>query len=215
MSSDSVNTKTQNAYRFYARFYPIISLLAYWIVWRGNIFRHIQFFREMKSLTQNLLDLATGDGSLTKAALFQKRSPDFKITCLDISEEMLTKAKTKLPASNTQFLLADVMKLPFDNQSWKHISCFGGFNSFPNGGLAMKEIARILTSDGIIRGSVLLMPRAEWRQRLVQKWIHEGYQTEVVTFDKFQEWCRVAKLQISHKEFHGDVCLFELKKAGT
>jgi ubiquinone/menaquinone biosynthesis C-methylase UbiE len=134
-----------------------------------------------------------------------------KVIAVDISSSMLVKAKRKLPLQDTTLLRADVCQLPFKTSSINTISCFGGFNSFPSGEKAMLEIARCLSQSGIVRGSVLLMPKASWRKRLVHRWIKQGYQTEVVTFEKFKSWVLRAGLSISHQERHGDVLLFELR----
>jgi ubiquinone/menaquinone biosynthesis C-methylase UbiE len=210
-TAHELNKKTQQAYSWYAKYYAVISLLAYWIVWRGKIFKHIVFFRQILDHGEEILDIATGDGSLTAAALFKGSKKPKKILCLDISPEMLDRAEKKIASKAAKFVVGDVMKLPFADRSQKTIACFGGLNSFPSGGDALKEIQRILHPEGLVRGSVLLFPKANWRQNLIRKWIQQGYQTEIVTEEIFKFWIQQASLTLTKCYRYGDVLLFELR----
>ena len=96
LTSNPINQYTEMAYKLYSKFYAPFALLAYTIIWRGNIFKHIQFFRNILNKNTDIVDLATGDGSLTSIALFgsQKRKAS-SILAIDISTDMLEKAKKK------------------------------------------------------------------------------------------------------------------------
>lgn len=212
MTANTINQKTIDAYKFYSKYYAFIALLTYWIVWRGNLRRHIRFFRESLHYSKRVLDIATGDGTLTQTALFSRTGIRAEhVTAVDISDDMLDKAKKKLKR-NTAFLKADVEHLPFESKSQELITCFGGFNSFPSGQRAVLELSRIMSDAGVIRGSFLLMPKAPWRQKLVRRWIEQGYQTCELSLELFEKWCANAGLYLSHVEQHGDVVLFELHK---
>ena len=209
-TKDNTNDHTEAAYKIYSKYYAPVALLAYLAVWRGNFPRHVAFFREILRHSRRIVDLATGDGSLTKLALFfSKKNRAEDVIAIDISGNMLEKARRNLP--NARLVRGDVMALPFATASLPAITLFGGLNSFPNGEGALKEAARVLARDGIIRGSVLLMPSTPWRQRLVRDWIQKGYQTEEVTPEKFSAWVSAADLAPSVIERRGDVLLFELR----
>lgn len=212
VSKDNVNDYTEAAYKIYSKYYAPVALLVYLIIWRGNIFKHIQFFRDLIQKSKNLVDLATGDGSLTSLALFKSmRLRANKILAIDISGNMLLKAKKKLPHKSCVFVRGDVMQLPLADRSVDALSCFGGLNSFPSGVQALGEAARVLKPDGVLRGSVLLMPEASWRRKLVMDWIQKGYQTEEVDLEKFNRWVKDSGLEFSLLKRHGDVLLFELR----
>jgi len=212
MTAEAINQRTIEAYRFYSKYYAFIALLTYWVIWRGNLRRHIRFFRESLSHSKKTLDVATGDGTLTKAALFADKCVQaLHVTAVDISDDMLTKARKKL-TERTEFLKADVEKLPFADASQDLITCFGGLNSFASGQRALGELSRILSDNGVIRGSFLLMPQAGWKRKLVRRWIEQGYQTCELSHDLFEGWCLGACLDVTHLEQHGDVVLFELQK---
>lgn len=215
MTKNNVNEHTEAAYKIYSKYYAPLALLAYLIVWRGNFLRHVAFFRELALRgTRRIVDLATGDGSLTALALFKgpRKKRAEKVVAIDISSYMLSKARRKLPAQDTVLVRGDVMQLPLRSKSVDVLSCFGGFNSFPSGQEAMKEMARVLAPQGVLRGSLLLMPETPWRQRLVQDWITKGYQTDCIDPGKFQSWVAASGLVLSHTERHGDVLLFELRQ---
>jgi ubiquinone/menaquinone biosynthesis C-methylase UbiE len=211
ISQDEVNIATEAAYKIYSRFYAPVALLVYLIIWRGNFIRHVRFFGEILRKQLPVIDLATGDGSLTALALFklQKKSVE-KLIAVDISGGMLEKARKKLSYPGVQLVRGDVCQLPFLDHSIQLMSCFGGFNSFPSGEVAMCEMARCLAKQGILRGSLLLMPKDGWRKKLVLDWIKKGYQTEEIQEAKFKKWVNQAGLRFSHFERHGDVLLFEL-----
>lgn len=214
VTEDRINVATEAAYKMYSRFYAPIALLVYWIVWRGNFSRHVAFFREVVQHHPDVVDVATGEGTLTRMALLKnRRLRARKVLGLDISGDMLRKATKKLPGPDAILMRADVQQLPFADRSVRAMTCFGGLNSFPSGAVALKEMARVLAGDGRLRGSVLLLPGSTWRANLVRKWIREGYQTEVVTQETLEAWVAGAGLRFSHRERHGDVILFELAHA--
>lgn len=204
--------KTLEAYRFYSLFYAPIALLAYTWIWRGNIFKQIRFFRDSLHRNLHVLDLATGDGTLTRAALIkQKTYPKPHLTVLDISPDMLRKAIPKLPAKTT-VIQGDVMHLPFEANSQPLVTCFGGCNSFPSAEGALQEMYRILQPGGYVRGSVLLLPKAPWKQRKIHAWIEKGYQSEVIHLEAFVSWLHQAGFTLTSQFRMGDVLLFEGRK---
>jgi len=214
MSTNEVlNQKTKERYSLYAQFYPILALLAYYIIWRGNIIKHIQFFKNLVSQKSNVLDIATGDGSLTAAALKPGKNRNLEsLVCLDISSEMLDKARKNLKSPPTEFVVGDVGQMPFRDGQYSIVSCFGGLNSFPDVPLALKEIHRVVAPQGKVRGSALLLPASPWRQKKIQQWIEEGYQTQTITLGKFRKWVDDSGFRISVENQIGDVLLFELVK---
>lgn len=213
VTEDRINIATEAAYKMYSRFYAPIALLVYWIVWRGNFSRHVAFFRDIVDHDPHVVDVATGEGTLTRMALLKRAKRAKKVLGLDISGDMLRKAAKKLPADDATLLRADVQQLPFPDRSVRAMTCFGGLNSFPSGAIALKEMARALAPDGRLRGSVLLLPASRWRANLVRKWIREGFQTEEVTSEALDAWVAGAGLTFRHRERHGDVILFELARA--
>lgn len=213
LDSDQINQKTKERYSIYAKFYPILALLAYYIIWRGNIFKHINFFSEgIKKNRGNWLDVATGDGSLTEIALKKSTLNYQKIIALDISKDMLVKAKNKLTKYGFIFLENDVQAIPLESESIDFISCFGGLNSFPSTKNSLNEMKRVLKKGGIIRGSALLNPSKKWRQDQVKKYILQGYQTQSFSLLDVKNDFKVCGFLEKESICIGDVFLFEIQK---
>lgn len=102
--------------------------------------------------TEMIIDIgtATGDLPLTLAALpgFQGR-----VTGLDWSANMIAtaqhEAKQRQIADRTAFTVGDVrQKLPFPDDTFDIVICFGLLETVPQPELILKEFRRILKADG-------------------------------------------------------------------
>ena len=74
------------------------------------------------------------------------------ITCLDISIDMLGKAKERINESNINFIQGDVGNLPFEDNSFDIVLSMNGFHAFPDKDKAFKEISRVLKKGGYFIG---------------------------------------------------------------
>ena len=74
------------------------------------------------------------------------------ITCLDISIDMLEKAKERINESNINFIQGDVGNLPFEDNSFDIVLSMNGFHAFPDKDKAFKEISRVLKKGGYFIG---------------------------------------------------------------
>ncbi|MCM1009287.1 MAG: ubiquinone/menaquinone biosynthesis methyltransferase [Fusobacterium sp.] len=91
-----------------------------------------------------ILDLCTGTGDIVK--LLQKRFPNAHITGADFSTEMLKIARHK--HRGTDFVLADCLQLPFENESFDLITMSFGLRNTTNYNRALSEIKRVLKPNG-------------------------------------------------------------------
>ena len=99
----------------------------------------------------HILDVATGTGEQL-ISLFES-SPDIdKITAIDLSDNMLKKASSKLeskPYSNKVTLQkADATDLPFKDNSFDVVTMTFGIRNVSNMTKALQESARVLKSSG-------------------------------------------------------------------
>lgn len=92
-----------------------------------------------------ILDLCTGTGDI--AALLKKRFPNADIIGADFSDEMLKVARRKHKKLN--FVNANCMELPFENESFDLVTISFGLRNTPNYDKVMNEISRVLKSGGI------------------------------------------------------------------
>jgi demethylmenaquinone methyltransferase/2-methoxy-6-polyprenyl-1,4-benzoquinol methylase len=95
-----------------------------------------------------IADLATGTGDLARA--MQKKLPHAEVTGVDFLPEMLELARRK---GVQRVVLADAMKLPFDDGSFDCVTIAFGLRNLENCSAALTEMWRVLNA----RGHVLVL----------------------------------------------------------
>jgi demethylmenaquinone methyltransferase/2-methoxy-6-polyprenyl-1,4-benzoquinol methylase len=90
-----------------------------------------------------IADLATGTGDLALA--MQKKLPYAELTGVDFLPEMLELAQRK---GVRQVVLADAMKLPFDDESFDCVTIAFGLRNLENCSAALDEMWRVLNGKG-------------------------------------------------------------------
>jgi demethylmenaquinone methyltransferase/2-methoxy-6-polyprenyl-1,4-benzoquinol methylase len=90
-----------------------------------------------------IADLATGTGDLALA--MQKKLPYAELTGVDVLPEMLELAGRK---GVRRGVLADVMKLPFDDASFDCVTIAFGLRNLENYSAALSEMWRVLNAKG-------------------------------------------------------------------
>ncbi len=79
-----------------------------------------------------------------------KNLKNAKITCLDYSEDMLEKAKSRFDGcDHIACVQGDVGNLPLENESCDIVLSMNGFHVFPDVEKAYQEIDRVLKNDGV------------------------------------------------------------------
>jgi demethylmenaquinone methyltransferase / 2-methoxy-6-polyprenyl-1,4-benzoquinol methylase len=90
-----------------------------------------------------IADLATGTGDLALA--LQKKLPHAELTGVDFLPEMLDLARRK---GVRRVVLADAMKLPFDDASFDCVTIAFGLRNLENCSAALTEMRRVLNPRG-------------------------------------------------------------------
>ena len=90
-----------------------------------------------------IADLATGTGDLALA--MQKKLPHAEVTGVDFLPEMLELARRK---GVRRVVLADAMKLPFDDGSFDCVTIAFGLRNLENCSAALAETWRVLNARG-------------------------------------------------------------------
>ena len=90
-----------------------------------------------------IADLATGTGDLALA--MQKKMPHAELTGVDFLPEMLELAQSK---GVRRVVLADAMKLPFDDASFDCVTIAFGLRNLENCSAALTEMRRVLKANG-------------------------------------------------------------------
>lgn len=93
-----------------------------------------------------LLDVGCGTGEVLNRIATDSQ----KYYGLDISQNMLEKAKNKDNASNVTYILGDSEFLPFEDASFDMVTCVESFHHYPNPQNVMKEFKRVLRPRGCL-----------------------------------------------------------------
>ena len=94
---------------------------------------------------QSALDLGCGTGEMMRRILQADASKD--LCGIDLSEEMLAAARSKLPAQ-VRLLLGDSEALPFPDASFDVVFCNDSFHHYPAPRNVLREVRRVLKPGG-------------------------------------------------------------------
>ncbi|MBP5341784.1 MAG: bifunctional demethylmenaquinone methyltransferase/2-methoxy-6-polyprenyl-1,4-benzoquinol methylase UbiE [Bacteroidales bacterium] len=97
--------------------------------------------RAVKGLHGNVLDVACGTGDMVVELM--KRG--CTVTGVDLSEEMMSIAKTKAPAT---YILGDAEHLPFPDAAFDAVTCAFGVRNFVHLKKGLGEMLRVLKPGG-------------------------------------------------------------------
>jgi len=96
---------------------------------------------------ENLLDVGSGAGQIAQHVL-KYSEPHTRITCTDLSYQMLRRARNRLKSDRPAFVAADLAKLPFDDDSFDCITCGYVLEHLPDPRPGLAEMARVLSKGG-------------------------------------------------------------------
>ena len=114
-----------------------------------------------------IVDLATGTGDLALA--LQRKMPQAEVIGADFSEEMLAIAKRK---GVRQTMLADAMRLPFDDTSVDCVTVAFGLRNMEDYGGALREMARVLKPPGHLLVLEFSLPRMSILRAVYRFYLH-------------------------------------------
>ncbi|MCE5213591.1 MAG: methyltransferase domain-containing protein [Methanobacterium sp.] len=116
----------------------------------------------------SILEAGCGVGAQT--ITLARNSPKAEITSVDISEPSLEQAKSlikKEGIKNVQFERADIMELPFDDESFDHMFICFVLEHLPDPNAALESLKRVIRKGGTItviegdHGSCYFHPETE------------------------------------------------------
>jgi len=120
----------------------------------SKISLHIQLGRRLMRTRQfdlrgmkSILDVGSGAGQIA-GHLLEFADPDTQITCIDLSPQMLDRARRRLKSDRPVFIAADMSALPFADASFDGITCGYVLEHVPDPRLGLSELARVLTTGG-------------------------------------------------------------------
>jgi ubiquinone/menaquinone biosynthesis C-methylase UbiE len=96
---------------------------------------------------RSILDIGSGAGQIARHLLKYSDSGT-KVTCIDLSHQMLRRARNRLKNSRPEFVTADLARLPFADGSFDCITCGYVLEHLPDPQPGLAEIARVLARGG-------------------------------------------------------------------
>jgi ubiquinone/menaquinone biosynthesis C-methylase UbiE len=95
---------------------------------------------------EHVQDVPCGTGEL--AVRLVKRWPHLDIVGVDLSTEMLDRAKSKPLEGRVEWVEADARSMPFDDRSFDAAICANGFHYFPEPDAYLNEFRRVIRPGG-------------------------------------------------------------------
>lgn len=125
-------------------------------IWRRRAVKMIESRRPAR-----LLDVATGTGDL--AIKLARTMPECRVTGIDLSEGMLSVGREKVASAglgdHIEFVQADCLALPFDDNSFDCVTVAYGVRNFERLVDGYREMARVLRPGGLLCVLELSTPR--------------------------------------------------------
>ena len=120
------------------------SMLSLHVPLGERIFRSRKFdLRGMRSI----LDVGSGAGQIARL-LLKYADSGARVTCIDLSHQMLRRARNRLKSPSPNFVTADLTRLPFADGSFDCITCSYVLEHLPDPQPGLAEISRVLAKGG-------------------------------------------------------------------
>jgi ubiquinone/menaquinone biosynthesis C-methylase UbiE len=96
---------------------------------------------------KSILDVGSGAGQIAKH-LLKYSDPGAQITCIDLSRQMLRRARARLKSGVPSFVAADLSALPFADASFDGVTCGYVLEHLPDPRKGLAELARVMQPGG-------------------------------------------------------------------
>jgi ubiquinone/menaquinone biosynthesis C-methylase UbiE len=96
---------------------------------------------------KSILDVGSGAGQIAKH-LLKYADSDARITCCDLSPEMLRRARNRLRSTTPSHVAADLCRLPFASESFDCVTCGYVLEHLPEARPGLAELSRVMRSGG-------------------------------------------------------------------
>jgi ubiquinone/menaquinone biosynthesis C-methylase UbiE len=109
-----------------------------------------RLFRERKfdlRGCREILDVGSGAGQIA-GHLIKYSDPQAQLTCVDLSPEMLSRARKLLRSERPRYLVADLSQLPFPAESFDCVTCGYVLEHLPDARTGLEELARVMVPGG-------------------------------------------------------------------
>jgi len=115
-------------------------------LWRWQVAQN--FLREMPLIrTASVLEIGCGSGYLIKRLARVVRRG--RVVGIDLSERRIRRAMRRcVGLENVEFYVGAAEMLPWETDSFDYVTCLDSFYEYPNPGIALTEMRRVLKPGG-------------------------------------------------------------------
>jgi len=92
---------------------------------------------------RNILDVGSGAGQIAKH-LSEHADSQARITCFDLSLDMIRRARNRLKGDVPRYLVADLSRLPFADGTFDCVTCGYVLEHLPDARLGLAELSRVM-----------------------------------------------------------------------
>jgi len=147
-----------------------------------------------------IVEIGPGKGSYTKA-LARNILPDGKVYAIDIQDSVINRLKKRIEKENIKNIIPkidDAYNLSFEDQSVDRVLMIACLPEIPDPIKALKEIRRVLKSDGLLSLSEILPDPDYPRRKTEKKWASEaGFELD----EQFGNWF-IYQLNFKKRKFN-------------
>lgn len=111
----------------------------------------IPYITRYMSKGRHILDIGCGDGY----GSYQLHQAGFNVTGMDISNEMIARAKNQNLDQAMSFLQGNVTNMPFSNQTFDGVMAINVLEWTETPAVAVQELQRVVKTDGLMAIGVL------------------------------------------------------------
>ena len=145
-----------------------------------------------------IIEIGPGKGSYTKA-IAQSILPDGKVYAVDIQESIVNRLKKRIEKENIKNIIPkidDAYNLSFEDESVNRVLMIACLPEIPDPVRVLKEVKRVLKSDGLLSLSEMLPDPDYPRRKTEKKWAREaGFELD----EQFGNWF-IYQLNFKKKE---------------
>jgi ubiquinone/menaquinone biosynthesis C-methylase UbiE len=165
---------------------------------------------------KNILDVGSGAGQIAKH-LLKYADRGAQITAVDLSCEMLRRARNRLRSSTPRFVAADLTQLPFADETFDCVTCGYVLEHVPDSRTGLAELARVMAP-----GARMLLLTTEdsfggaWTSRFWRCRTYNRRELFQISHELGLVWKKELWFSTMHKVFRaGGICVVIEKRAAS
>jgi ubiquinone/menaquinone biosynthesis C-methylase UbiE len=162
---------------------------------------------------RRILDVGSGAGQIARH-LLHYADPQASITCMDLSEEMLRRARRRLKSPQPRLVAADMSHLPFAEGTFDCVTCGYVLEHLPEAKIGLAELSRVT-----VPGAKILLFATEdtfsgaWTSRLWRCRTYNRRELARVCEEAGLQWHRELWFTRLHRMFRaGGICVELVKR---